>query len=362
MSDPNANNSQDGQVVSEDSQDFNDSVSIEQELPPASRRLSEARIALDLSQEQIAEKLFLQVSKIRYIDEGRFDKIGKPAFLKGYLRSYARELGLSGDEIVALLGDHSGVTDESQPGLHRVGKQKNNASNATPAAATATYGLVGVALVLFVIWWMNPEDQEQDRNFRNAEENRVTELQPADVYEPYAADNFENSVKSQALSSAETASTENESEEDVEVSLADSEIPSADGDDEGNSETPAEERQLSISADQPEDVSESIPESVQEVQISRHVEDDLNIITVTAGGEGHLSFEFTEDCWLEVVDAGGQTIYGDLNHDRELLNVYGTPPFNVLIGRVSAVTVTYNGETVELLAHTFNDTAKLVIE
>jgi len=363
MSEPNTSNSQDGQVVGEDSQDLDASVPAEPEIPQASRRLTEARIALGLSQEEIAEKLFLQASRIRYIDEGRFDKIGKPAFLKGYLRSYARELGLSGDEIIALLGDQSGVAEESQQGLHRVGKPKRNATNTTPAAATATYGLVGVALVLFVIWWMNPEDQEADGNFRTVEENQVTELQPAAVNESYASDSIESPADSRAMISTETTSTMDDPEEEADVvGMTNSETGSADADRESDSEFPAEEKLLNAPADQPDEASGLLSESAQEVQISRHVEGDLNIINVTANGDGHLSFAFTEDCWLEVVDAGGQPIYGDLNHDRDLLNVYGNPPFKVLIGRVSAITVRYNDETVDLQEHTFNDTAKLVIE
>ena len=54
------------------------------ELQPsaASEMLVQARQAKKLSQQDVADRLFLTVSYIRYIDEGRFDQIPEPAFTR----------------------------------------------------------------------------------------------------------------------------------------------------------------------------------------------------------------------------------------------------------------------------------------
>ena len=74
----------------------------EQTPPSASALLVTARESLGFSQKEVADKLYLTTTFIRYIDAGEFEKIPKQAFVKGYLRSYARTVNLSGDEIVSL--------------------------------------------------------------------------------------------------------------------------------------------------------------------------------------------------------------------------------------------------------------------
>ena len=84
-------------------------------------------------------------------------------------------------------------------------------------------------------------------------------------------------------------------------------------------------------------------------------------IRVSAGGDDHLQFVFTDECWLEVTDAAGELVYGDLNHDQDILDLYGVAPFKILVGKVSAVTVTFNDRAVGFSGVTFNNTAKLVV-
>jgi cytoskeleton protein RodZ len=98
------------------------------------------------------------------------------------------------------------------------------------------------------------------------------------------------------------------------------------------------------------------------IVVSRSSDTVPQIISVAAGGNDHLQIVFTDDCWLEIEDAFGNLIYGDLNHDKEVLDLFGVAPFKLLVGKASAVTVTYNDRPVDFEGNTFNNTAKLVIE
>ena len=49
----------------------------------------------------MADQLFLTTLYIHHIDAGEFEKIPKVAFIKGYLRTYARAVGLDGNAIVS---------------------------------------------------------------------------------------------------------------------------------------------------------------------------------------------------------------------------------------------------------------------
>jgi cytoskeletal protein RodZ len=64
-------------------------------------RLLRAREACELSREEVASHLKLSVEKIESLEQGEVESIAAPVFVAGYLRSYARLVNLSGDEIVA---------------------------------------------------------------------------------------------------------------------------------------------------------------------------------------------------------------------------------------------------------------------
>ena len=65
-----------------------------------SKLLVEARQSLNLSQKEIADQLYLTKTLIQQLEEGEFGDRSTKAFVKGYLRSYARVVGLSADDLI----------------------------------------------------------------------------------------------------------------------------------------------------------------------------------------------------------------------------------------------------------------------
>ena len=65
-----------------------------------SKLLVEARQSLNLSQKEIADQLYLTKTLIQQLEEGEFGEPSTKAFVKGYLRSYARVVGLSADDLI----------------------------------------------------------------------------------------------------------------------------------------------------------------------------------------------------------------------------------------------------------------------
>ncbi len=61
-----------------------------------------ARKAKSLTQEEVGEQLHLTPTFIKYIEEGQFHRFSRPVFIKGYLRSYAKLVGLSDDDVIAM--------------------------------------------------------------------------------------------------------------------------------------------------------------------------------------------------------------------------------------------------------------------
>jgi cytoskeleton protein RodZ len=119
-----------------------------------SELLRAAREKLGLSQKEVADRLFLTTTYIKNIDDGEFDKLPKPAFVKGYLRTYARVVELSGDEVVALY-EASVEADEPLPEIRGVTEEDVGIGSITgPVLQTGIIGLVGLIGVIVLIWFL----------------------------------------------------------------------------------------------------------------------------------------------------------------------------------------------------------------
>lgn len=78
-------------------------------------------------------------------------------------------------------------------------------------------------------------------------------------------------------------------------------------------------------------------------------------------GDDRLRFTFVADCWVEVKDADGRVLYGDLGQSGKQLELIGQGPFSILLGYAPGAQLAFNGENVVLAPHTRNDVARLVL-
>ena len=61
-------------------------------------------------------------------------------------------------------------------------------------------------------------------------------------------------------------------------------------------------------------------------------------------------------------DSARGLIYNDLNREGDVLTLYGTAPFEILLGKATGVEMIYNGRPFDLEPYVNQDkTAKLVI-
>ncbi len=70
---------------------------------PLGKRFRNAREALGLSVSEVAERLHIIPKYVRCIESNEYSQLPGVVFLKGYIRSYARLLGLPEDQVVAQL-------------------------------------------------------------------------------------------------------------------------------------------------------------------------------------------------------------------------------------------------------------------
>lgn len=310
----------------------------------ASRMLSEAREAMGLSQKDIADQLFLTKKFISCIDEGDLENFPKKAFLKGYLRSYARIVDLSGDEIIERYEDELHEAEKENTLPLTVQEKADSDQNQT-IIKSGLFGLAVLILVIIIVWLLSGDGEQQDD---------VTAIDEA------AGPGIEV-IDRDSDSPVDTASLA--PVEKIDVAAEDGAgVATLDGT--GAVPTAIEEfEEMDVLPEMPatEATSEAqIARSFKDIEVERSQERDVQYIILRAGGQDELEFLFQDECWVEIEDGEGDLIYTGLNQSGDVLKVFGIPPFNVLFGKASVVSVQLNGEKVNLASRIrSDDTARL---
>ena len=374
-----------------------------------SELLVEARQRLGLSQKEVADKLYLTTSFIQYIDAGEFSNLPKPAFIKGYLRSYARVVDLSGDEIVALYDAELQIT-EPTPVIRGVTEEEVGTASITgPVLQIGLIGLGGLALVVAVIWWIvfDPEEEtplsvaqpgvsqpatqdyseaafdfvlppqeraalqsEQVSQAQALPDQTGLELQVAMTETLPAIDTVEHALAETVAESQEVSAipvTEESIQEAVtEQSISGPSISGPSISEPSTSEPSTSEPSTSEPSTSEPSISEQdspgVVEVADSVKFERTTDGTRSFVTVDAGGFDQLELLFWDECWVEIADNQFGLIYNDLNQVNDVLTLYGTAPFKVLLGKATGVEMIYNGRPIELEPFISRDrTAKLTV-
>ena len=112
-------------------------------------------------------------------------------------------------------------------------------------------------------------------------------------------------------------------------------------------------------------------EPLKTMQGSPDQDDGLRVLSETVtgptadqlsmGARGLLKIEFTADSWVEVRDARGRLVLADLMTPEKGVNLDTYGPIEVLVGAVSASTVTFNGEIQDLKTRAYQDVARITL-
>ncbi|MAV26126.1 MAG: hypothetical protein CMQ05_08405 [Gammaproteobacteria bacterium] len=320
--------------------------------------LSARREALGLSQKQVADELFLTAGYISHIDEGEFDRLPNPAYIKGYLRSYARLVEIDGDRIVAAY--EAEYDHPQEPELRDVSEEEVGSAVFTgPVLTTGLVGL-GVTIVLvLVVWWLVGEDEATGHDFSQATETAslsVTQQEQPRVENDRADPlvNLETLLSERDRSGSLDNTTAEVPDNVVQGGGMTAEFPSLVAAEQQSLQSDIQDSRgdLDLSSDDVQmagnaGLVNNVP-LFSDVRIDRRVEAGVRYVDVTANGSDQLSIRFSGECWLRVSDADGRQLYADLNRGGDVLNVRGKGDFTILLGRGSVVGIEFNGDTIDV--------------
>lgn len=252
----------------------------------------------------VAYALKLTPRQIEAMEAERFDLLPGPAFVRGFLRNYARYLGL--DPAAVLAGferDNAAPTVELAPLSNADGVMPSGAearSAQLPAAVVAGGLLLAVLVGWFFDWFRVPE-------------------QPVTVAEPVApvAESTDADAPAAAAPPSQTATGE--------------------------------------PAPAPAPVPLPAPATTPPPAPAAAVE-------APAAGLEHLVFRFAGESWVEVRDAAGAMVHSGINKGGTSRTVQGKPPFALVIGNAREVALEYRGQPVDLVPHIRVSVARLTVQ
>jgi len=306
--------------------DMQDQPELDGQLPGfPGHLLRQAREEQGLSQKETARDLHLTSKVINAIEEDDFELIPSFVFARGYIRSYARHLGLDGQALVAEFDLAYGVPNNSAKPMSaiRKGVQQSKPGDTWVKLISIVFvvGLVAASIV----WW---QSQNGSQMLPQLSSGAAQELPSDPLVEDLDAD-----LDLLLLST-------NESEVDAIVPEAESIIES-------------EEAQVVVV----EPVVDPVANAATE-QAPKEVTDAVVLLP----NQAQLVMVFDKDCWVEIKDANGKMVLSDLYSAGDTIEQVITAPIEVLLGRSSGVaTMTFDGRTIDLKPHTRKDIARLTL-
>ena len=322
--------------------------------------LREAREERGYSQKEAARDLHLTSKVIDALEESNFDIISSSLFARGYIRSYARHLGLDGQALVAEFDAIYGVPNQNKkpmPGVHQLGQQSKPGD--TWVKLISIIFVIGL-VVASVLWW-----QHQNGGSMLQRLNKVTLSDTAAdlVVESLGEDDNSSDMELLAANPSEVGATVSDDQAaatEAPVQTLDvAEIVAV------KPIVTALSEAVSVSPEM-SDVSDSSalnPEIIAVPAVAQ-TEESTGAADVAALGpnEALLMMAFDKDCWVEIKDGNGKMILSDLYASGSTIEQVVTAPIEILLGRSSGVTqMTFNGEVIDLKPHTRKDIARLTL-
>jgi cytoskeleton protein RodZ len=311
--------------------------------------LREARERQGLSLADVARHLKLSQRQVDAIEKDNFAALPGPVFVRGFMRNYARLVALDAAVLVAAAEATPGfplppASATSQTVAQPVVSSNGNARRDGPRGKRAWWPVTAVLIVAAIALMYF-------RAHETVVEPAPTEvslgLQPADTA-AVPADTGSSAAESSPASPGVQPET-------VPPPVA----------------APAAMAPAASPATMPAPPAAAPPGSGTITQPASSgtrgdptaVGESFASASVGGGsGSGEVRLNFARDAWVEVKDATGSIVFSQLNTAGSERIVRGQPPFQLVVGNASGVTVTYNAREVDLAPHTRTDVARITLE
>jgi cytoskeleton protein RodZ len=331
--------------------------------PGPGAQLKNARQHQGLDLNGVSTHLHLPTSVVKALEEDDYEHLPSPVFVQGYLKNYARLLGVNEDTVVSAYQVLFPKDDELQVATNssRKATSAKTLHSGSGIIRLITWGVSLILIALLYFWWQSrvelgdslpvAEDTQEPAVVQSDSDTSVEDLTPFDEQ----ATSFETPNEFVDMATV-TAYTEEETlpdtlavESEEMVSMEDLALNQIE-------DVPAED----VPA---EDVpAEDVPaEDVQDEGVYQEEPSPETTANRAARMKG-LVFSFSAPCWIEVRDRDGKVqIIGEMSANTVRRLDMDQGPFSVVLGNTTAVKVTIDGRPYDLQSHSQGRVARFTL-
>lgn len=305
--------------------------------------LRKARENKEWALADVAAQLNLTVQALRLVESGAFDQLPGHTFSRGYIRSYAKLLGMDSNRLVADFDQYTGTDSQgsSVASLGRIEEPARVSHNLLRGFSILVLAALGAA---GFFWWQGETNTLATGLGNNSLEH--VEVEAADgTTEIHPLDEPEDQAIVEVQGDDEQPVVDPVAEPGVPV-----EAPEVAG---AAAATPA------ATGEAPAPAPSIVPAPVQApVEPVASAAPDAPVAT-PAAGDSRVSLMFSADCWTQLTDASGKVLLSALKRKGESLELYGKAPFELRLGYARGAVVSFNGQQVDVGPFTHGETARL---
>ncbi|WP_273975801.1 cytoskeleton protein RodZ [Vibrio parahaemolyticus] len=295
--------------------------------------LKNKRESLGMTQKQVADRLRLRVSVIEDIENNRFESQQVATFTRGYLRSYAKFVGLDEKVVLVALEQTADVKPKEQEIEMQSFSRKTKHEKHNSRIMLLTWVIAIVIIGISAAWWWQNQ-QENSLAQVVAEANVETSQPSADEITDIDLMTEEELI---ASTPAELAASNNTaSESSINAAQTDEVVP----------------------AETEESTTEATQEPVAVIEAAEEVQEASPVVPE---GMTLLTMKFKADCWIQVKDTNGKTLVSGTQKPGQDVELTGKAPFKVILGAPEGVTMTFASEPVDLSGYTSGKVARFTL-
>ncbi len=301
--------------------------------------LRQKRESLNLTQQQVADKLRLRITLIQSLEDNNFNIDKVKTFTRGYVRSYARFVGIEESVILASYDAYCGAEpqDLDMKSFSKRTKREQHNSRIN----YITFGIILVVVGISSVWWL--QNQEKDSLLEFSSDVAVSGA-GSSADKDFATVTDLISQDDPQMTMGESVTDDNSSAMDTRSEPPLNPVEQADvkaGDGMTGEDTTANETGVSVRK----------PVTADEESASVTNERTSPVITMA----------FIDECWVQIKDATGKTLTVGLKKPGQVVSLDGVAPFKVILGAPESVSMTFQSEPVDLSRYTSGKVARFTL-
>ncbi|MFQ2164739.1 cytoskeleton protein RodZ [Aeromonas hydrophila] len=286
--------------------------------------LRNAREQLGWTREQVASRIHLRLTLIAAIESDTYDKHTSHTFIRGYLRTYAKLVGIPEETILAAY-DKLGLTPPDNIDMQSFSRRSRQQANDS-RLKVVTWLVILVLIALSVAWWWQSTARR--------------------------------SAGDEALAATEMGATSNTPSATVPpaVDVADPVVAPVTS---AAAATSADPVASAAATTLPVDASSAVATTAVATSAATATQPAADTAASEPAKVPQLKMSFTADCWLDVKDAKGKTLFSGLKKANDELVLEGPEPLKFIIGAPMAVNIEYQGKSIDMSRYNNGRTARL---